>query len=107
MTTQQKPRRAPIRRTLTPLQKKREMVLTILGVEKVELANKVGVSAQLIANIFNDRHRSPDAEQGVVKYLNKRLDTFEANSPEREMLAGLGIPYEPITVRDLGWPKPI
>ena len=109
MTTQQKPRRAPIRRTLTPLQKKREITLVVLGVEKTEIARKIGVTAQLIANIFNDRHRSPDVEQSVVKYLNKKLTEGSADSWEYDTLNELDMLESAtgrITAERMGWPKP-
>jgi hypothetical protein len=102
-----KPERRYIKRPRTPLQKKREMVLVVLDVEKAELAQAIGgTSAQVISNLFTDRHRSPDVEKAVVDLLNRRLDKLPVDGWDRDVLADLGAVDDRgrLTRESMGWP---
>lgn len=100
--TKTKPRQY-IRRQLTETQKKREIVLILLGVDKRSIAEAVGVSEQLVFNVFTDKHRSVDVERKIVAYLDDKA--HEAGAWELSKLATLGF-VDVIDMAGMGWPEP-
>lgn len=99
-----------VRRTLTPVQKTREMVLTLLGVDKRTIAREIGSSETVIFNLFADKHRSPETEEKIVDFLNERIENESVVGPwERKRLAELGfkVPLGIVFTLDaMGWPSP-
>lgn len=99
----------PIKPRRTQVQKTREIVLTLLDVDKADIERATGVSKGILFNIFTDRHRSIDAETAVITYLDSKID--ESGPWEREMLRKLGFKgtknAEPVITHDhFGWPAP-
>ncbi len=96
-------RRKNIRRKLTEVQRIREMTLVALNVSKDDICKATGVKRQLLSNIFTDRHRSLDAEEKVLAYLNERDRTRWENST----LSAIGVTNKLLITRaSFGWPEP-
>ena len=99
-----------IRSPLTPIQKFREMVLLLLGVEKQDIERAKDLGRGLVSNVIYDRHRSPGTERAIVDYLNGKIESADAWT--LQMLRNIGggggailEPYE-LTLDMMGWPEP-
>lgn len=91
------------RRKLTEVQRFREMTLVALNVSKDDICKATGVKRQILSNIFTDRHRSLDAEEKVLAFLNDRVST----AWDKAVLTKIGVlSGGKITRLTFGWPMP-